>query len=640
MYNSFKRGKSQVMFRFLPGSVFLEGNRWFKVDELILNKFNDDTSHLLQQVKKFVSDWKANDGLEFNLFPTQNESYYFGEIQQVSYNLFPLVFYCEVCKNAHEYHSIDEIQKKNPELQCEFCKRGFLKQYPYALIHPNGDIQSIKVKTNPRAKSWKDKYDGIKMNDTRRFTTATWYNAKTNLQLGSLGIKSTSLPLTEEMKKDNKRFLGGTHMSDGDVYYPAIRSIVSLKQDTLLSRQRHNHFPYIQFAALLGLPSINKRDFSDNFVEQNSSNPLLLMLQNAQDEVQKELLLKMIKQNNLESEIEKRSFEEEVKAYFNGEFNFEKVIKDRLLHEFVFTWYENEGKTINDKIFEAKDMNDSLQETTLINAKKELKNLGFESIMLLEKFPVVTMGIGFTRKTFDRKKAILNPFFQKVGGNKKYSVIPVLKNENEAVVFKLDPLRVFAWLQVNGLIEEDKVVKNKQEALAFLYDYLRLADRDAEDLSQIDIEGIENQTRLFATVLTFQLLHTQIHMLLNAGKSILGLDVDSISEYLFPSSLSGAIYVSKLQGGGMGTLIAAFENDLARWLRNTYDKTQTCIYDPICKGQHGACHACSYLKFSCQHFNRGLSRNLLVNGTIGNKKIKGYLTKDVDDYVNSVVYQD
>lgn len=630
-FNGIKRGRSQIMFRYLPGAIFFENKRWYKVDNLVLNKITEETSHLMYEVRKFVDSWKANNDLSSDLYPNQNELYLFGEIQQVVYNLFPTVFRCEVCQNVHEYYNLDDIQRKNPELKCKFCTHGYLTQYPYALLHPNGDIQSINVKVNPGSNSWKEKYQGIKMNDTRRFTTATWFNSKKNIQLGYLGTKTTNRPLTQEMIKENKRFLGGTHLSDGDVFYPAIRSIVNLKRDRLVERTRNPEFPYIQFAALLELSSINKNVFSDNFLQKNNDNPLLTLLENAEDPVQKEMLLKMIKQNNLEEEIHKKTYKDEISIYFNEDFEFEKISNDRLLHEFIFSWFENQGKSIQEKVEEAQELNDSVQETTLLNGIKELKNLGFESAKLLEKFPVVTMGIGFTRKSFDRAKAVLNPFNQTIN-NRKHSIIPVLKNENEAIIFKLDPLRVFAWIKVNNLIDDSVTPRNKAEAHSILYDHLNLGSMDVDELSHVDFDTLDNNLQ-FASILTFQLIHTQMHTLLSAGKSILGLDVDSMSEYIFPSALAGAIYVSKLQGGGMGTLIAAFDNDMERWLRNTYEKSQICIYDPICKGQRGACHACSYLKFSCQCFNRGLSRNLIIGGNVGKHLIKGYLSKEVDEYL-------
>src|SRR5699024_2958798 len=115
-----------------------------------------------------------------------------------------------------------------------------------------------------------------------------------------------------------------------------------------------------------------------------------------------------------------------------------------------------------------------------------------------------------------------------------------------------------------------------------------------------------------------------------AGKSVIGLDVDSLAEYIFPSGLAFTTYVSKLQGGGMGNLIAAFENDLERWINTTYEHTQLCLYDPICKDHHAACHACSYLKFSWQHFNRGVSRILLIGGKLGKNNFVGFFNHEIE----------
>ncbi|MGG0942066.1 hypothetical protein ABE143_07240 [Bacillus subtilis] len=629
-----KRGKSQVLFRYLPGAVFLEGKKWYMVNDMKLTKLTEKTDHLYEMVSKFVEGWTANSGLSINLYPSQQELYYFAEIEQIEFSLFPLVFHCNNnrCENVHEYYSMEDLSRKNPELKCQFCKIGNLKQYPYALIHPNGDIQSIAVKKNNGAKTWREKYDGIRMRDTRRFTTATWYNYKRNISLGELGIKSTSLPLTEDMLQSNKRFLGGTHLSEGDVHYPALRSMVNLEQGILQERQNHANFVHIQLAGLLGVQSLNK-DYSQNFQTQETSNTLQILLQSVANAVEKEILLKTIQNSNLNNQLSDQGIVQEVEQFFNGQIPNDLVVNDRLLHEFLYSWYENGSQTLDAKIEEAGDRGDSLQETTYIQAKQEVRNLGIDEVALLEKFPVVTMGIGYTRKSLDRRRSILNPF-KKNFGNKKHVVIPVLKNENEAIIFKLDPLRIYKWLEINDLVSCENPPKNKQEAHAFLFNFLEFSRIDPADLVMIDPTDYLDNRSLLSAIVTYQLIHTIMHMLLHSGKSIIGLDVDSMAEYTFPSALAGAIYVSKLQGGGMGALIAAFENDLERWLRNTYEKSQTCLYDPICKGQQGACHACSHLKFSCQHFNRGVSRNLLTGGyKLGEKILKGYFSPEIDNLI-------
>jgi len=633
-----ERGKSQVMFRYLPGALFSHSKTWYIVESMDIKELNKNTDHLLQKVYKFVDNWIINNDLKVKLYPKRDDMYCFGEIEKINYSMFPLVFKCdnELCSNVHEYKDINELKRLNPQLKCEFCGQGKLKQYSYVLTHLNGDIKSLNVKTNKGKRNRKEKYKGIRMKDTRRFDTATWYNYIEKKSLGSLGTKRTSLPVSENMKKNNKYYLGGTYINDGSNYYPALLSFVNLEHETLLKRKKSDIFPYVQIGALLGLSQINKEKFDENFSEENSSNTIKKLLEATTNDAEKELILKLAKKENINLDNTKNSLINEVENLFDSDTPIKSIEEDNLLHEFIYTFYENDGNTLDQKIKEAQKKLNALQETTYIMAKNEAKNLGIETIALYEKFPVITMGIGFTRKSFDRTKAILNPFVQKVKNNKHKIHIPILKNENEAIIFKLDPLRILAWLKINDLINIEITNKiTREKAHAILYKYFIFSNTSNEDLAKYKLTDYDDNKRMKASILTFRLLHSFIHVLFQSGKSVIGLDVDSMAEYLFPSCLAGAIYVSKLQGGGMGALIAAFENDLAKWLRNAYEKTQTCLYDPICKEKNGACHACLYLKFSCQHFNHALSRNLLNGGEVENNTIKGYLSIEVDEILKN-----
>ncbi|QXM06626.1 DUF1998 domain-containing protein [Crassaminicella indica] len=635
---SLKRGTSQVMFRYLPGALFADSKIWYIVTDMKMKELNENTEHLLQNVYSFVDNWIINNDLKNDLYPKRDDMYCFGEVEEIKFELFPLVFKCdnEACGNVHEYKSLEELKRRNPQLKCKFCGQGKLKQYPYALVHLNGDIQALNVKTNKGKKTWEEKYRGIRMRDTRRFDTATWYNYIQKKSLGSLGTKRTTLPLTKTMRDNNKYYLGGSYIADGSNYYPALLSFVNLEHEKLSQRKELDIFPYVQIGALLGLPSINKERYNENFLEKDSSSTIRKLLEAAKNNAEKELLMKLAKETNIQPNDSKKNLMDEIQSLFDQAVPIELIKKDNLLHEFLYTCYENNGSTLDEKLNEAQESYNSIQETAYINAKDEATNLGLDTITLFEKFPVITMGIGYTRRSFDRSKAVLNPFVQKIKNNRHKIHIPVFKNENEAIVFKLDPLRVLAWLKVNELITIDMNKKmTKAKAHAILYKYLVFSYNSNEDLSKCKLEDYMNDNRMKASILTFRLLHSFMHVLFHSGKSIIGLDVDSMSEYLFPSCMAGAIYVSKLQGGGMGALIAAFENDLARWLRNTYEKTQTCLYDPICKEKSGACHACLFLKFSCQHFNHGLSRNLLNGGEVENYAIKGYYSIEVDKMLKS-----
>jgi len=635
MSADFTRGRSQIMFKYLPGALFFNDGRYFKVSHLNMSKVNFDTSRVEDEIIKFISNWSKNNELKVSPFPRNSENYYFGEIQSVEYELFPLVLSCVYCGNVHEYWNIETLTKSNPSLTCTFCdKSAKLKQFPYVMVHDNGDLKSLRVTTNSGAKNFKEKYNGISMNDTRSFRTASWYNRKTNTNLGPLGSRRSDLPVVEGMNP----FMSGKHAADGDVFKPAIINIVNLKNDELLSRQENEHFSFIQLGALLGLDLIEKDDFSKNFRNRDTENVLPELLSHLKNEKEKEILLKalgelgktnLLNDNSIKPVIENMLSKNELV------FDEEAIINDRLLHEYLFSVYESEAKSLENKIEEAIESNDFLQQDILKNSKRKLSLIGIDNAVLLEKFPVLTVSPGFTRRSANRKEAILNPYKQKIQNNVR-TVVPVMLNENEAIIFKLDPLRILAWLNINGLLELPKHTFNKSEAEVFLYLTSKISNYDSSTLAEFNLLSCERQDSESISAMIFQLLHTLSHMMLNAGKSVIGLDVDSLAEYIFPSSLAYSIYVSKLQGGGMGNLIAAFENDLERWISTTHEHTQLCLYDPVCKDHKAACHACSYLKFSCQHFNRGVSRVLLIGGNLAESKLVGFFNNEVTIEMNRI----
>lgn len=629
MSNDFTRGKSQVMFKFLPGSIFFKDGKWFKVSGLNLNKVDFDTSRVKDELTKFVATWNINNELKTSPYPIHEDTYFYGEIQSVNYELFPLVFECTYCKNVHEYWNIESIVKQNPSLSCEFCnKNSKLKQFPYVMIHDNGDLKSLKVTVNRDAKNFKDKYRGIKMKDTRSFKTSAWYNSSTNTSLGSLGSKRTDFPITPEMKA----YMSGKHASDGDVFKPAIISIVNLKNDELKERQTNSEFPYIQLSALLRLKSISRKKFAENFEAQESTSLAKNMLSNANTESERQVILKILAEMGQEHLIQSSSARNEVENILN-KFNIivdeESIINDRFLNEYLYSVYENDGKSISDKLNEAAETEDYLQKDILTKAQKKLSLIGIEEALLLEKFPVLTISPGYTRRSSDRNTSILNPYKQHIQ-NKQRTVVPIMLSENEAIIFKLNPMRVLAWLNLNGMLDLSNQNLNMTEAELYLYLTSKISSFETSELAEYNLSLSLQKNEITISAMIFQLLHTVSHMMLNAGKSVIGLDVDSLAEYIFPSGLAFTTYVSKLQGGGMGNLIAAFENDLERWINTTYEHTQLCLYDPVCKDHQGACHACSYLKFSCQHFNRGISRILLTGGKLGGNEFIGFFNHEIE----------
>jgi hypothetical protein len=86
----------------------------------------------------------------------------------------------------------------------------------------------------------------------------------------------------------------------------------------------------------------------------------------------------------------------------------------------------------------------------------------------------------------------------------------------------------------------------------------------------------------------------------------------------------------------LGGIDAVFRSNLSQWLGAARDYASVCSFDPVCLSSGGACHACLFPKFGCQHFNRSVSRAYLFGGQVNGRseRIIGYWSREVTDLVH------
>jgi hypothetical protein len=115
--------------------------------------------------------------------------------------------------------------------------------------------------------------------------------------------------------------------------------------------------------------------------------------------------------------------------------------------------------------------------------------------------------------------------------------------------------------------------------------------------------------------LVFGLLHTLSHVAVRRAALLCGLEGTSLSEYVLPRTLTCALYCNHRFGATIGALSALFEQSLAEWLAEIRS-CRRCVYDPVCNGRGGSCHACTHLaETSCRFFNLNLGRPFLFGGS-------------------------
>jgi len=78
-----------------------------------------------------------------------------------------------------------------------------------------------------------------------------------------------------------------------------------------------------------------------------------------------------------------------------------------------------------------------------------------------------------------------------------------------------------------------------------------------------------------------------------------GIDADSLAEYLFPAHASGPLYASSQVEFTLGGIDAVFRSNMTQWLGSARDYAGRCSFDPVCEKSGGAWGNCQDLWIAC-----------------------------------------
>ena len=221
-----------------------------------------------------------------------------------------------------------------------------------------------------------------------------------------------------------------------------------------------------------------------------------------------------------------------------------------------------------------------------------IRSARLSGVDLLTRFPVATLAFGYTRGDMNPGGARLVPFRER-GNLRAYASV----TRTEALLFRLDPMRVHAFLRSRGLPIRPAV--------------------DARDARLSILEAIdvpwptqENPEPVGAATLT--LLHSYAHRMIRRLGAYAGIEKDALAEYLIPHHLSFVVYAAARGDFVLGGLQAVFETHLNEFLDDFVGGESRCPLDPGCRSGGGACMACLHLgEPSCRWFNRFLDRKVL-----------------------------
>ena len=259
--------------------------------------------------------------------------------------------------------------------------------------------------------------------------------------------------------------------------------------------------------------------------------------------------------------------------------------------------------TIDDLIAQAPSP--ALRALYSIKYREVLERYGFAEASLLREFPLAYVVAGYTREERNPEPGVLFQFFPPIRG-----IYPMYgqRTVTEALLFRLDPARVVSWLVRSGVVDDPGEV----DPQAWLFTVMS------------PIRSIFEPPRDRITAAVLGLVHSVSHRALKAVAVRSGLSSESLAEYLLPHNLAFIIYADTRSEFVLGGLDHVFRNHLADSLEQM-NADRRCVFDPPCREHTGACAFCMYLsETSCERFNTALSRWYLFGGGNAGITWQGY----------------
>lgn len=623
-YETMKRGRSQVIWRYTPESLFRynESGGWCQTTEIALRDPKPLTGALLDALRTVLALWRAVGPTGFPDPDRQNNRYEVGEPFHVWFKVWPLVFTCRECGMVHWYRDLPRLLTVNATLCCMKCKKqSLLRQVPFAYVHECGRLESVFIPGGHTGHT-------IKLVNKGTFQESFWFCEQCRVPLrrdprAGLGFRSC-----ECGPKKAKR---GLLLEDSRAYYSQTIALVDIEPQALERWKDNARFSDVLLAASLRTTCYKPAHLLDLARWKPTASELSpelramrdLLIQGGMPESQADATVcKAAQQAGADPWA---AYDTDLRPVRSGACsrNWHAV---RRTIEYVFVRDEPSCAAIplDQLIREAQDIGDKASADRLTEQRAVAAQLGLIRLQIVQALPILLAGIGFSRyfpapqtgaADGDQARQVsLRPFPAQNGKTPIYAA----RNTTEALLYELSPWRLAAFLSLNlRTLVPDTATESEPALTAWLVDQSTpLIERGESHLSLTSFENEAGITVHTPSALLFGVLHTVSHVLKATAHRYVGIDGDALAEYLFPAHSAALLYVSNHVEFTLGGIDSVFRANMTQWLGSARDYANRCSFDPVCSTSGGACLACLYPKFGCAHFNRTVSRAFLFGGSV------------------------
>lgn len=598
-----QRGKSQVLFRYLPECIIDHSDTQAIAKISAWNSIKSESTNearLASEILHRLERFGRKHG--YPQIPRAS-SFVFLEPSAIEAELFPLTFICNKCGKAYSFDSIERFRSHFTRSGYHCTCGGGLRQLDLINYHICGSVSSLQVKKCPT-----HGFDHIILHTGNSSRISNWRwrckicGAETGRVMGWCSQCNQSME-TAPFRKSQ-------------VFYPHSISLINTKG---ISTSESNDNPdtlKLYIAQYLGI--ISSQEYADSQDSARSDSKQEEAERIRQKMIQEgfpEELINRVIGTPQGSERQKKRQEtlQEVEEALSLDHNTLISIVSSL-QSFQDTIALPGAKEVNKVLAEAQARGDQ-NLSRIAQFPDALKRAGINEAYVVNDLPVISAVFGYSRSTTNPGECVLRGFKPDAKYPDK-TPIYVNPTETEGIVIVFDRWRILRWLQANGFVS-DIPDRNNESGLKQWF----LKNIKTEDIPPYD----EIPDSFRETKAVYTLIHTISHVLLRKAAGLVGMDKDSLAEIIFPEVPAIAIYTNNahdFQIGGMHTL---FETAIIPWIDMAFESAETCLYDPVCISSDASCHACLHIsEISCVHFNRDLGRHYLIGRENEHGRIFGF----------------
>lgn len=586
------RSKSQILWGYLPGSVFRHEDRVYgrvvTVDGDKMSGLNEAV--IFDAIATYLEQWSEENRHDLPL-PRDGvvRDYTIVRPDQVRWELFPLIFECSrrSCARVRSFRTAADIAKSPT---CQHCG-GRLQQLRFYNAHNCGQISAIHV---PKCST--HGYDDLFFENTGSFTTATWrcHGAGCN---GGVISRTNMSPCNCNAwpGPDGVVRMRAHTLDDSRPYRAHYIDLINIDSSVFQTYQRHPSRNQVAVAHYLDLI----QTLQDGMHQVDTGHDGKRM--SAEEWTAKERMYREMGLDEADiATLRAKNGPVETGVAALGELSstvFDVVADRRPFYEraAVYDTTEVPRVTLGHQVGQARNAGDTVKVAALEAAETLAGSMGISEVAVTWEFPVAKVAFGYTREKHSPDEAAIRGFRHGKQHDGKYPVY-ALKSRTEALLVTLSAEQVLTFLHERGELDAAPVDETQ-------------ARRQLLEIFATE----ETHPAPAQTVRT--LVHTLSHLLLRGlDDGQVGFSESSLAEWLVPETLTFAVYANTLKDFTLGSLWTLLNNRAFSWLRGVVDLSIHCENDPICYQQEmRACERCVYLTFGCEHFNDDLSREVVYD---------------------------